>query len=505
MFPRARLLPWLTAALLLLFAFQTLRLAWLSDDAYITLRSVENFTHGYGPVYNPGERVQAFTHPLWMLLLSAVQLPAGALGIPLPYTTLALSLAAALGAAAVLVFRAARSRPAALTALALLLCCKAVLDYSTSGLEDALSTLLLAVFAARLFADRPAGLGELSLWAALGMLNRLDLALVYAPTLLLLFWQLPPAERWRRGLLPALAGFLPLLLWEAFSLFYYGFPFPNTAYAKLSTGIPRALLLRQGGLYFADSLVRDPAGWLLLAASTALVFLRRSPEQKLHGALLLGVGLYLGYILSVGGDFMTGRFFALPFFAAALLLARLELHSAGRLVLCGAAVLLAFGLGANPWATLPPDQARQMPDSGIVDERAWYFDEMGLWNSLRSGAGLPLAPPWQRDPAAFAVLELDTIGVGGYRAGPSVHVVDRWALADPLLARLPVDDPLQWRIGHFRRELPAGYLETLQSGVNVILNPEIARYYERIRQVTRGPLYSPGRWAQAVRLALSQP
>ena len=31
-------------------------------------------------------------------------------------------------------------------------------------------------------------------------------------------------------------GFLSLgLAWEMFSIFYYGFPFPNTAYAKLNT------------------------------------------------------------------------------------------------------------------------------------------------------------------------------------------------------------------------------------------------------------------------------
>jgi len=44
--------------------------AWLSDDAFITLRTVRNFNEGYGLVWNTHERVQAYTHPLWMLLLS---------------------------------------------------------------------------------------------------------------------------------------------------------------------------------------------------------------------------------------------------------------------------------------------------------------------------------------------------------------------------------------------------------------------------------------------------
>ena len=44
--------------------------AWIGDDAYITFRTVENFVHGRGLTWNIAERVQAFTHPLWVLCLS---------------------------------------------------------------------------------------------------------------------------------------------------------------------------------------------------------------------------------------------------------------------------------------------------------------------------------------------------------------------------------------------------------------------------------------------------
>jgi arabinofuranosyltransferase len=54
--------------ILLTYAF--LMNAWASEDAYISFRTVENFTAGYGLTWNPGERVQAFTHPLWVLLMS---------------------------------------------------------------------------------------------------------------------------------------------------------------------------------------------------------------------------------------------------------------------------------------------------------------------------------------------------------------------------------------------------------------------------------------------------
>ena len=44
--------------------------AWLCDDAYISFRTADNFVHGYGLTWNVQERVQAYTHPLWLLLFS---------------------------------------------------------------------------------------------------------------------------------------------------------------------------------------------------------------------------------------------------------------------------------------------------------------------------------------------------------------------------------------------------------------------------------------------------
>ncbi len=47
------------AFLLAAFTYIFLVNAWLGDDSYITFRVVWSFVHGYGPVFNPGERVQA--------------------------------------------------------------------------------------------------------------------------------------------------------------------------------------------------------------------------------------------------------------------------------------------------------------------------------------------------------------------------------------------------------------------------------------------------------------
>src|SRR3954471_17863570 len=61
-------------AVLLAFAagatFLVYKDAWVSDDAVITFRYVDNVLHGYGASFNPGDKVQGYTHPLWFLLLT---------------------------------------------------------------------------------------------------------------------------------------------------------------------------------------------------------------------------------------------------------------------------------------------------------------------------------------------------------------------------------------------------------------------------------------------------
>jgi arabinofuranosyltransferase len=81
-----------------------------------------------------------------------------------------------------------------------------------------------------------------------------------------------------------------------------------------------------------------------------------------------------------------------------------------------------------------------------------------------------------------------------------VIVIDEFALGDPLLARLPVATPAQWRIGHFRRAVPEGYLRARASGDTREMQPDLARYWEEIRLVVSGPLLSPGRLRAIARL-----
>lgn len=485
---------------LLLFAVLVIRAAWLSDDAYITFRVVENATAGLGLRWNAAERVQAYTHPLWLLALLAGRLLSG----ELYYTSLGLSVALSLVAAGLVAFRL---RAGSAAALGVLVLCgsRAFVEYSTSGLENPLSHFLLAAFLVVWF-TRPASQPRillLSFLAGLLALSRTDSLLIVLPALLLALWR----ARGARALLLAAAGFLPLVAWTAFSLAYYGFPAPNTAYAKLDTGIAAADLARQGLAYLVNSLRWDP---LTLTAAGAAVALSLAARRRDALAIAAGIALYLVYVVRIGGDFMTGRFLALPLLAAVALLvvlgdARLRGGAAGGTTSrarWGATAALIIGLalaGYVPvWRAGSPTGDAARRDGDIADERAYYLPNTGLFAAR-------VLHPWAEQglvlrAAGPAVIEHGNVGFLGYYAGPAVHIIDRNGLTDPLLARLPVRDPADWRAGHYRREVPVGYADTLRGGQNVIQNPSLAAFYEPLRLATRGPLWDRRRLVAIWRL-----
>ena len=125
------------SGMILLFGYCLVRTAWLSDDAYITFRTVENFVSGYGPTWNIDERVQTYTHPLWMFLLSGLRLVSG----EIYYTSLATSMALSMAAVCLLAALAiARTREQALLCVSICTFSKAFVDFSSSGLENPLTT-----------------------------------------------------------------------------------------------------------------------------------------------------------------------------------------------------------------------------------------------------------------------------------------------------------------------------------------------------------------------------
>lgn len=471
--------------LLLAFALVVLRLGWMSDDAYISFRTVWNLVNGYGLTWNTDERVQAFTHPLWLFLIAAFHALTGEMYL----TAMAVSVACSLLAIIVVLQRLSTGNVAAVSFVAMLLCAQAILDFTTSGLENPLSFLLVALFCAQ-WLNHPAGrrpLFRLMLMGGLLALNRLDLAVLVAPALAIELWQ----QRSLRAFGLAIIAMLPLLAWELFSLIFYGFPFPNTYYAKLNTGIPKSEYLAQGVVYLLDVAIRDPGTVLILLLALITPFAFGQARGRLP--LVAGLLLYLVYVINAGGDFMQGRFVSVPAFLAAILLtADRDQPDDRRIALCAIAVLLIAATRLIPLeASDPPIRA-----NGVANERHYYEAQTGLLYHQRY-RNVPFDHPWgqigvrMRNVPSQPVQVFNAIGFAGFSAGPTVHIVDQHALSDAFLARLPSTRP--WRIGHFLRELPPGYLDSLNSGRNRLRDPAQRALYDDLQQVIRGPLLAPGR------------
>ncbi len=478
------------ACVLGLYSLEMVRTAWITDDAAITIRTVLNFINGYGARFNIDERVQAYTHPLWFLVVSA----ASVLTHNVFTATFLLSGACSLAAMYLLLRSATTLTDGVIGAVALLLS-KAYIDFSTSGLENPLSHLV--VLATVLAAFRAVERDEQQ-WLTLSMsgaaaayLTRPDLVLlVLPPVIFAVARRRPPIRVVLRVV--AIAA-IPVVAWTAVATYYYGFPFPNPAYAKLGPGIPLNERVVQGGYYLLRSVTTDPMTPFIIGLGLVAGF----RSSGISAAITVGLLLYLVYVVSIGGDFMEGRFLTAPSLLGALLLAKVQYGRWGRIVL--AVCIAGLGVIEAPKTILSGrDYVAKDLWHGIADERGVYFSDYG-W--LNDDDGVFGAPNWTADAGPHcARVRCGGLGWASLTAGPSIHFIDFCALADPLLARLPAKEDPEWRIGHFMRQLPTNYKESVETDTNLLSDPATRDYYGSIRLITRGPLADVRRLREMVRM-----
>ncbi len=530
----------LALAAVLVAAVVFVRIAWVCDDAYIVFRSVEQVFAGHGPRWNPHERVQVFTSPLWFGVLCVARAFTRDL-----FLGAVVASAAATGAMLALLRRRLAHGATFAAVVMAMLAANGVWDYTSSGLENPLAFLVLVAWlgawrcamgtprgaawngtagsfargdafavvrepgdgsATAMAAARapgggnPAAARRLALAVALVLLCRLDLVFLVGPPSIVAWIRATDGIPRGRRLRLALVGLSPLVGWSLFALVYYGTVFPNPAYAKLATGIPYAELREQGLRYVGECLRRDPAGVVVpMLVATGFLVRRRDPWPWIAGGLLA----HAAYVVAIGGDFMLGRFFGFPFVVAATAAAMrwregVERGSAtaprwrAQVPRGSVAAALAAGLALahtplnSPWdyRVDPPHPA------GVADERGVYHRaSLRAWVRRDRSRVFPDVR-WAREgralrdsPACCAVRW--SVGYFGYHAGTDKRIIDLFALCDPLLARLPADTRRGWRIGHFARRLPKGYAESVWTGRDLIEDPDYRRFAERVWLVTR--------------------
>ena len=324
----------------------------------------------------------------------------------------------------------------------------AFVNYSTSGLENPLSHLILVLFFLVYLRGEKTDTAKpllLSFLAALAALNRMDSILLFLPTLAYLI-----IRRKDRRTAGALAiGMTP---------WFFGSPFPNL----LRHAVPQYRLreaeqphprprVGMAGLllslefaenrsdHFSHHILRDgdrdpdpKASFPNRPWNRTLPAVRGESGRRLYERSLPDVAADGGY-----GDFGHPHLDLGKSLASRVH----RNHRAGFSSLDAKRPIRGkLRLGSDDsWPYI-------VAEHGIADERSFYYQVTGLLRAIQQpGEELSLFPSKNQGRAirmttdimqARMVLPLAATGFIGFYVGPNVHVVDELAVCDPLLARL---------------------------------------------------------------------
>ena len=301
----------------------------MCDDIYITFRYAENILAGQGWVYNVGERVEGYTHFLWLCIITFFQW----VGANPEETVKTLGLVAY--CATLMVFflvtysqwdKRTLTFPLTVVVLAVHYDFKV---WSSSGLETMLFTFLIAASFYCFFfwnINLTKRLLITGLTATFVVLTRPDGVLFFLVLTLFVIASLWHEQKsWREFgkniglfLVPAFLILIPYCIWK---ITYYGDIFPNTYYAK-SGGLT---YWSQGFYYIWTYLQAYISSMSFILVFVVIYFWWKKQEQEnivqllyklfvdrsmapLMFALVFIVVYGVFFVAKVGGDFMYARF-----------------------------------------------------------------------------------------------------------------------------------------------------------------------------------------------------
>ncbi len=491
---------WLVALVVVGFSVLYFLNAWVSEDAHIYFRVAEQFFAGNGLVWNPDERVQVYTSPLWMLCQLILR------GVTTDLYLASIAAGYVLSLAAICNLRRVASNTLVwATAVGCLVSCAGWMDFTAGGLENALLYFLLTVVLVGMIVGERAKTTRdyAAVSAGLLLVTRHDTLMLLWPFLLLLL--LDGEVTSRRRLRRALYIAVPLLLWSTFSVLYYGSPIPNTAFAKLPHGIGRYELIRQSQHYWRYAVVHDPLSMIAILLAALAVVAQRSRLSLATSAAIVSTCVYITWI---GADYMGGRFYG-PIVLLSVTRVAALCRWTWRAPLAVLVLLLVYQW-SFPYSTFRDAERNPMDDAiayaGVVKGKEPRDGPLSFTRYLALRGEPPFPDTMDaakgltfRSQAERFAIE-PAIGVFGYYAGTNKIILDPLALADPFLARLPVSGV--WRAGHFYRCLPTGYEETRRSGINKLQDPILRDYYDHVRPIYVGPLFTGDRLRRIVALNL---
>jgi len=485
---------WLIKVSSIIFVFILLISGYyVCDDAVISFVVAENIFQGFGPVYNIDERVQIQTNPMWTFILSLLR---GFTG-EYHYTSMLLSMVSVAGI--LILSRKIYKNQLSIVLLALtFILSKAVFAFIGSGLEVPLSLLLIFISIALLFNSD--NIFYITLVCSLAVVNRLDLALVTFPialSALIFIDKVPLKKRVSQFFL----GGTPILAWLLFATIYYGSPLPNTYFAKVGgLTFPLSEYLWSGFAYYKAAFQRDFFSLFIMTLSIFLLFNSKFKSWR-YFTVFLGMTLYLLYIFKTGGDQMFPRLLAVPTFLGSILAIKLlddEYINDLLLSRFFTIVIIAITISvSSPYSPLRlfflADQSNKYigKTNKIFDDVFIHDFQLSWWHSRMFGH----KGRWHPTPAKNTQRIFVAEGLAGYPPfewGPGLINIDPLGLGDPLLARLPAKNK-RFKPGHNPRKIPNGYLQSRLLNQNLIEDKSLHVYYDILRGIIQGPLFTPKR------------
>lgn len=276
------------------------------DDSFISFRYARNLARGEGLVYNPGERVEGYTNFLWTVLMGV----AIALNVDVILAANLMSTIAGLVTLWIVysfgVMEFKKPILAAATAL-MLAVTTSFARYAVAGSEMLLFTMLVILglyYYARAINSGSAFVSSGLVFGFAGLVRPEGVfvfGIVTLHYLITLLSELLSTKEKAVKLIVWLASFgiiyIPYFIWR---YNYYGYLFPNTFYVKV--GEPSTALIARGLSYILYAVpLFNPQAVLLIASG---FFWYGSKRTKT--LLFTFIGLYIGYLVIVGGDFLAG-------------------------------------------------------------------------------------------------------------------------------------------------------------------------------------------------------
>ena len=404
-------------------------------------------------------------------------------------------------------YQICRTREQVLTGFFAFVGSKAFLSYTTSGLENSLLFLFMALFIwqymKRDFYDSK-HLLLLALTFSGIALTRMDNVLLFIPVIVYVFLFKRENTSFVKCVGLGLAGLGPFFAWEIFSFIYFGSFVPNTAYVKIGTGITLMDYVRHGILYYWYTFLNDAVVLIVPFVFIIMTLILRKIKYML---VSFGIILYGMYLLSVGGDFMMGRHFTGMLFISVLSVTMMfnrekDYFDTIRRMRITFSILV---IGLMCWSfTFGTSIGSQYLfghpfSSSISDEREYYFGTTGFYNNLRSliregktcwqDTWNDEAPDFLRENGFSGGILDNAAGILVYK-NSDLYLNDTYCLGDPFLSRLPALYQESWRVGHLRRACPDGYRESIYEEENLIEDEDLKLFYDKIRLITRGGIWS---------------